>query len=675
MKILSKISALAFLAILLYFGCKKDQNKTTVGALPVQAVSAAKIPNGMLLTPQGLMPKANVHLIENGYHLELRGGHVLKINTITGALKEDFGAIKLSSPTQTQAPAENASKTVTNVSTENGINRAITSSPSGGEWMTYAEYPAASGASSPIGLFQSTWTVPSNPSTIGAQIYIGNGVEDGQNSNNSPASGYLVIEPALLWGYNGAPGTPTNGSGWTISNWCSWSGGAAYTTPIAVTTGTSLTGIVTLTNYVSPNYEYTSAFNGQSNPLTVLYNSTQGANSATIPAVPIENYAFESLQAYGLTSVNEYPGQTSVNMTNILVETGTAGGAGNFTTPPSLQWNYFSTSQAAFGEHTIIGPNTTQTNPTPNTTGEVQLWFRNAAPSISYPAGPLPPVGGYPNYPYYSCAALEICPNNTGGPETTYTMTSTGTGLSINPTTGCITGTPAETQTCTVTATNDGIPSTSVTEVTITVEPSPTISYPAVFTAGTGQYNTNIYNQGSTITPVYPTVTGPTPTSYSISPSLSGNTGLSFSSSTGEVYGKATTPSPATTYTVTATSGSCATTTTFTIGVALPFTILNNSSYVMTCVFQTYVNNQDIAYGRTTSYNSFNPGSNTTIWLPPGSYAPVIYQTNPPTLPPPTITITFSTSGTFYTGSYGELGQISVTVGQSVNNSVTIVNN
>jgi hypothetical protein len=377
MKKISKIASLAFLAALLFNGCKKDQNKSTTGVLPVQTVTAASIPDGMVMTPQGLMPTASVHLVENGYHLELRGNHVLKIQTATGEMKEDFGAIKVATPTQ--APTVNASNTATGTVAENGMNRAfVSSAPNGSDWMTYAEYSA--GTTTPIGLCQTTWTVPAAPTTSGAQIYIGNGVENGAHSNSAAN---LVIEPALLYGNNGATGTSS--TGWTISNWCAWGTGAAYTTPAAVTVGASLTGIVTLTNYVSPNYEYTSAFNGQSNALTVLYNSTVDVTGTAMPSIPIENYAFESLQAYGLTSANEYPNQNSVNMTNILIETGTAGSGGSFTTPTSLSWLNYATSQAIYGEHTIIGPNTTQTNPTPNTTGEVQLWFGAVTPPATFP--------------------------------------------------------------------------------------------------------------------------------------------------------------------------------------------------------------------------------------------------------------------------------------------------
>lgn len=557
MKKFSKIVFSAFLAIFLFNGCKKEQYKSAAGVLPVQTVTAGSIPVGMVLTPQGLMPEGSVHVIENGYHLELHGNHILNVKTATGVVKEDFGLVKIARTTSAEAVVLSGSKSAAGTTVvEYGIDRALTSSPNGIAWKTYAEYPNASGASSPIGLLQSTWVVPAAPGTSGAQIYIGDGVENGQNSNNSPAPGYLVIEPALLWGYNGTPGTPTSGIGWTISNWCTWGTGAAYTQPLTVKTGTSVTGIVTLTNYVSGNYDYTSAFNGQANALIVLYNSTQGANNATIPAIPVENYAFESLQAYGLTSAGQYPGQSSVNMTNIQIETGVAGSAGNFSTPLTLGWNYFSTPQAVFGEHTIIGPNTAQTNPTPNNTGEVQLWFHYLAPSLTIGPG----TGGA----YQTCQGTSVTtssPVNTGGGGVTYTFSPSTppVGISYNYSNGTITAgpaTPAGTYTFTVTATNNG-GSSSVT-VTIVVAGPPVFSYTTP----------DVYTLGNVITPLAPTNKGAAVTSYSVNPALPA--GLSLNTSTGVISGTAKPVTTSTNYVVTANSACSRSTTVVNIAINPP---------------------------------------------------------------------------------------------------------
>jgi hypothetical protein len=602
-----KAGFLIVLAIALFFGCKKEQGKNTTGSLP-QTLTAASVPDGMVMTPQGLMPKANVHLVENGYHLEISGNHVLKIETATGKINEDFGAIKVASPTQVVAP--NNAKVSNNPVAKNGSSRALTSAPNGSGWMTYAEYNV--NATTPVGLCQSTWTAPVNPGTTGAQIYIGNGVENGPHSNSAAN---LVIEPALLWGNNGAAGT---GNFWTISNWCAWGTGAAYTTPITVTAGTSLTGIVTLTNYVSPNYQYTCAFNGESNTLNVLYNSTQNVTGTPLPAIPIENYAFESLQAYNLTAFGEYPAQSAVNMTAIDMETGIAGSGGNLSAPTSLSWLYYTTPQALYGEHTIIGPNATQTNPTPNPGGEVQLWFHYAAPAITITPGT-----------YQTCKGTAVttsAPVNTGGGGVNYSFSpaTPPSGITYNSN-GTITATAtaaAGTYNFTVTATNTG--GSSGANVSIAITAPPVISYttPDVYTVGGSPATLTPTNTGGAVTG-----------GYSISPALP--SGWSFSTSTGVITVNPTAASPQTTYTVTANGacGSSNTTVTITVNTAtnisITYEVINTSSNPVT--FDILVNGVLVAGPAQTAAQNQPLYLNTTE--PASSNATIVFKVLSGTMP------------------------------------------
>ncbi|MFY9158217.1 putative Ig domain-containing protein [Aquirufa ecclesiirivi] len=152
-----------------------------------------------------------------------------------------------------------------------------------------------------------------------------------------------------------------------------------------------------------------------------------------------------------------------------------------------------------------------------------------------------------PNVYTVGTAITSLNPSVTGN-VVSYALTS-GTlpsGLSFSTTDGKITGTPTTVTSLsnfTVTATNSGGNTVSNT-FTITVNPAAPSSL---------SYNTpNVYNVGSTITSLSPTVTG-TVTSYSISTPLP--TGLLFNTTTGVISGTPTVTSPATDYTVTATNG------------------------------------------------------------------------------------------------------------------------
>jgi hypothetical protein len=126
------------------------------------------------------------------------------------------------------------------------------------------------------------------------------------------------------------------------------------------------------------------------------------------------------------------------------------------------------------------------------------------------------------------------------------------TGLSLNSTTGTISGTPTALSAATdytVTGTNAvGSSSTVINLSVITVTSAPAISYPTPQT----------YIRGSAITSLSPVNTGGGATSYSISPSLP--SGLSISTTTGIISGTPSVLSSATNYTVTATNAMGSTT-------------------------------------------------------------------------------------------------------------------
>ncbi len=209
------------------------------------------------------------------------------------------------------------------------------------------------------------------------------------------------------------------------------------------------------------------------------------------------------------------------------------------------------------------------------------------------------------NTPSY-CVGAPITnnnPSNSGGAPTGYSISpALPAGLSIDPVTGVISGTPTATAasaTYTVTAANS-CGSTTKGLVIIVTSPPLSISYgvnPAVYCAGVAIANNN------------PTVTGGTPTTYSVSPALPA--GLSLNAGTGVISGTPTTTNgiAAVDYLVTAsnTCGSAAIAVNITISPAAP-TVLN---YTVTsplyCVGIAIANNNPSNTGGAPSLYSVSP--------------------------------------------------------------------
>jgi len=169
-----------------------------------------------------------------------------------------------------------------------------------------------------------------------------------------------------------------------------------------------------------------------------------------------------------------------------------------------------------------------------------------SAPSAAYTLG-IPISNNIPTY--------------VGSPVLSYSVSpALPAGLSLNPATGIISGTPvaaAPTATYTVTATNTaGSTATSLNLAVVDVAPS-SISYlytPYVLEVGVATSNP-------------PTSAGSPILSYSITPPLP--TGLSLNSSTGVISGTPTAVYPATDYTITGTNDAGSSSTTLNISVTL----------------------------------------------------------------------------------------------------------
>ena len=134
-------------------------------------------------------------------------------------------------------------------------------------------------------------------------------------------------------------------------------------------------------------------------------------------------------------------------------------------------------------------------------------------------------------------------------------------GLSLNTTTGIISGTPivASSQTSyTVTGTNTSGTVTATVVITVNVEAPASLSYTTP----------NVYTVGTAITALNPTSTGGAISSYSISPSLPA--GLSLNTTSGIITGSPTAASSITTYIITGSNVSGS------VIASLEITVINN---------------------------------------------------------------------------------------------------
>ena len=187
-------------------------------------------------------------------------------------------------------------------------------------------------------------------------------------------------------------------------------------------------------------------------------------------------------------------------------------------------------------------------------TATFTLTVTAAPPNISITTGATQSV-------QVNTAITNTVITNTGGPVTSYSVTTLPTGLSFDTTTGVISGTPTGTQTqtsYTVTATGpNGGTSTATFRLTVTAAPP-------IISITTGATQTVLI--GVAITATVVTNTGGPITSFAISPSLPG--GLTFNSGSGAITGTPTGAQTSTPYTVTATGPNGGTSTaTFTLTV------------------------------------------------------------------------------------------------------------
>ena len=179
----------------------------------------------------------------------------------------------------------------------------------------------------------------------------------------------------------------------------------------------------------------------------------------------------------------------------------------------------------------------TATNPAGAATFDVTIDVYGPPTTLTYTSNSLSlPV---------NVAASTLTPTVTGTVTSWSVSPALPTGLTLDPSTGVISGTPTTATTSatyTITATNPA--GAATLDITIDVYGPPTA---VTYTSNSLSLPVNV--AASTLTP---TVTG-TVTSWSVSPALP--TGLTLNTSTGEISGTPTTATASATYTITATNG------------------------------------------------------------------------------------------------------------------------
>jgi hypothetical protein len=343
-------------------GCsKQNSSKSSPNALGSTSKGATA------LTPFGVLPKSHVHLVEPGFYLLLKNGHVWKASSATKNLVEDFGEI---------SPATGGARpTVEPTGGHNFVTQPST------VWQTYAQWQNTS--STPISSFSTTYTVPAAPlGEDDESFFVFNAL--GQSLTTT------TITPALQFGYSAAGGGQYN---WGVANWYSWVSGsnvyAAFTAVQTVSPGNSLTGVIAYTGQQSNgSYNYTSTFTGFSNSLNVVdgdvytgdVNGTQ--QNVTIPFVNNQVWAFLSLEAYNYDGYrdgfdvpfyNDFPASADIKLTDISLYTGSS--------PASVTWSPLTGTEAFWGENAVVVSNNSSGS------GEVDLYYHSSGPEINGASG------------------------------------------------------------------------------------------------------------------------------------------------------------------------------------------------------------------------------------------------------------------------------------------------
>ncbi|KAJ7839701.1 hypothetical protein B0H14DRAFT_1066269 [Mycena olivaceomarginata] len=189
-------------------------------------------------------------------------------------------------------------------------------------WVAYASW--LNTGSSAISSFTTSWKVPPVPTANhGQTVFLFNSIE--------PNSGTAILQPVLQYGPSAAGG----GAFWAVASWYLDSSNTFFTTPVRTTAGTTLNGIITLTSSSGSSFNYNTQFTGIS------------GTSLSITGAAQLTWATETLEAYGVTTISDYPaGSTVFSGINLKLASGAV---------PSVSWSHV--NDAADGLTTTINTN------------------------------------------------------------------------------------------------------------------------------------------------------------------------------------------------------------------------------------------------------------------------------------------------------------------------------
>ena len=282
----------------------------------------------IIITPGGARDRSLVFEIEPGHALRRSGERIQKMRA-DGTMAADLGAIPIKPGPGPLMPR--------NVVVPRLMEPAL-----GSGWITYAGWTNNSGH--PISSFRTTWVVPPNPATSSGQlIYLFNGI---QNST-------MIYQPVLQWGNNGAFG----GNYWVVASWyADGQGGQAFhTSPVRVSVGQVLTGIMTLTSQSAAGFTYNCEFQGIAN------------TSLPIQNVQELTWCAETLEAYSVQHCSDYPACQFTAMLDIAIMCGS--------TTPTISWSP-QAPVSECGQHCTVVSNSA-------TSGQVDLYYEQFAPALT----------------------------------------------------------------------------------------------------------------------------------------------------------------------------------------------------------------------------------------------------------------------------------------------------